>query len=48
MLLTVIDDWSWLENSPLAVIIRQWLWLYPAIEILHILGLAIAAGSVID
>lgn len=45
-MLTVTGDWSWLENSPLAAAIRQWLWLYPAIEVLHILGLAIAVGSV--
>lgn len=38
--------WLWLENSALSSTIRQWLWLYPIIETIHILGLAIVFGSV--
>lgn len=41
------SDWLlWLENSALSSSIRQWLWLYPIIETIHILGLAILFGSV--
>jgi hypothetical protein len=35
----------WIEMTPLAVAMRQWLWLYPIIEILHILGLAVLVGA---
>lgn len=38
--------WLWLENSALSSAIRQWLWLYPIISTIHILGLAIVFGSV--
>ncbi len=38
--------WLWLENSALAVVIRQWLWFYPIIEIIHIISLSILFGSI--
>jgi hypothetical protein len=37
----------WLETTDLAVAMRQWLWLYPIVEILHILGLALLVGSAV-
>jgi hypothetical protein len=36
---------DWLEQSTLAASIRQSLWLYPALEIVHILGIVILVGS---
>lgn len=36
---------SWLENSSWAVSIRQSLWLYPALEIVHIIGIVILVGA---
>ncbi len=40
-------DWLlWLENSVLAETIRQWVWAYPLIEALHILGITFLVGSV--
>lgn len=39
-------DWLWLENSVLAEALRQWVWTYPLIETLHILGITILVGSV--
>lgn len=36
----------WLENSVLAEAIRQWVWAYPLIEALHILGISLLVGSV--
>lgn len=39
--------WLWLEKSALADVIRQWLWLYPVIETIHIISLAILFGSVV-
>lgn len=33
-----------LEDSPLAVAIRQSLWLYPMLEIVHIAGIALLVG----
>jgi hypothetical protein len=35
----------WLETTGLAVAMRQWLWLYPIVEILHIIGLSVLVGS---
>lgn len=41
-------DWLlWLENTPLALSIRQSLWLYPMLEIIHITGIAILVGGAI-
>ena len=36
----------WLETTGLAVAMRQWLWLYPIVEIVHILGFVVLVGSV--
>jgi hypothetical protein len=35
----------WLETSGLAVAMRQWLWLYPVVEIVHIVGFVILVGA---
>jgi hypothetical protein len=35
----------WLEGSAVAVAMRQWLWLYPIVEIAHILGFVILVGA---
>jgi hypothetical protein len=35
----------WLENSGLGLAMRQWLWLYPITEILHLVGIATLVGS---
>jgi len=35
----------WLETSALAIAMRQWQWLYPIIEILHILGFVLVVGG---
>jgi hypothetical protein len=35
----------WLETSGFAVAMRQWLWLYPAVEIVHIVGFVVLVGS---
>lgn len=37
---------EWIEQSPLAVAMRQDLWLYPSVEILHILGFVTLVGSI--
>jgi hypothetical protein len=37
----------WVEGSALAVAMRQWLWLYPIVEIVHIAGLAILVGAAV-
>ena len=43
--MSITDYLNWLEFSPLAVYIRQSLWLYPALEIVHILGIVILVGG---
>ena len=35
----------WLETSSVAVAMRQWTWLYPAVEIVHILGFVVLVGA---
>ena len=35
----------WLETSGLAVAMRQWQWLYPAVEIVHIFGFVVLVGA---
>ena len=36
---------GWLEATAAATAMRQWLWLYPVVEILHIIGFVILVGS---
>lgn len=36
---------QWLENSIWATAIRQSLWMYPALEIIHILGIVLLVGA---
>ena len=36
---------AWLESSALAHAMRQWLWLYPAVEIAHTAGIAMLVGA---
>ena len=38
---------GWIEQSPLATAMREELWLYPSIEILHIFGFATLVGSIV-
>ena len=38
---------SWLESSSWAVGIRQSLWLYPLLEIVHIVGIVLVAGGAV-
>jgi hypothetical protein len=35
----------WLETSGMAVAMRQWAWLYPIVEIVHIVGFVVLVGS---
>ena len=35
----------WLEGCAVAIAMRQWLWLYPAVEIVHIVGFVILVGA---
>lgn len=37
----------WLETTSLAVAMRQWLWLYPIVEIVHIVGFVVLVGAAI-
>ena len=37
---------GWLEATPLAMAMRSSLWLYPIVEIFHIVGFAILVGAV--
>jgi hypothetical protein len=34
----------WLETTALAAAMREWLWLYPAVEIVHLAGIVLLVG----
>jgi hypothetical protein len=36
-----------IESSALGVAMRQWLWLYPAVEVVHLAGIALLVGSIV-
>jgi len=36
-----------IEASALGQAMRQWLWLYPSVEIVHITGIALLVGSIV-
>jgi len=38
---------GWLEATPLSLAMRTDLWLYPAVEIVHILGFVVLVGGVV-
>ena len=37
----------WLEGTAAATAMRQWLWLYPIVEIVHILGFVVLVGAAV-
>jgi hypothetical protein len=37
---------GWLEQSPIGAAVRQSLWLFPAIETVHLLGMTVLVGTV--
>lgn len=37
----------WLETTALAAAMRQWLWLYPIVEIVHIAGFVVLVGAAV-
>jgi hypothetical protein len=41
----VADLLQWLENTSWAVAIRQSVWLYPALEVVHIVGIVLLVGT---
>jgi hypothetical protein len=40
------DVWRWLEHTTVATAVREGAWLYPAVEAVHLLGLATLYGSI--
>jgi hypothetical protein len=36
----------WLETTALAGAMREWLWFYPAVEVVHIAGIVLLVGAV--
>lgn len=39
------DFLYWIENTEVALFVRQSIWLYPAVEIIHIISFAVLVGS---
>ena len=44
--MTILELCTWLEESPLGLAITESEWLFPAIETLHVLALALVIGSI--
>ena len=44
--MTLLDLCTWLEESPLGLAITESEWLFPAIETVHVLALALVFGSI--
>ena len=43
---TLVQGWlRWLENTGIAVTVRESAWLYPAVETLHIIGFVVLVGG---
>jgi uncharacterized membrane protein SirB2 len=45
--MSVLSFFTWCENTPLGEAIRESRWLFPAIESVHLLGLAVIGGAVL-
>ncbi len=45
--MTWVERFDALERSPIGMAIRESLWLFPAIEAVHLLGLALLGGAVL-
>jgi hypothetical protein len=45
--MSLASTWTWVENTGPAVAMRESVWLYPAVETLHILGLAALVGAIV-
>ncbi|HSI78678.1 MAG TPA: DUF6644 family protein [Lunatimonas sp.] len=41
----MLESLEWLENSSMAMAVRQSLWAYPALEVIHILGIVLMVGA---
>lgn len=46
MAVTPLAVLAWLEASAPAVAMREWRWLYPGVEIVHIAGIVLLVGAV--
>jgi hypothetical protein len=45
--MSLLPFFQWCENAPLIVAMRGSLWLFPVIESLHLMGLALVGGAVL-
>jgi hypothetical protein len=45
--MSVLSFFAWCENTPLGEAIRDSRWLFPVIESIHLLGLAVIGGAVL-
>jgi hypothetical protein len=45
--MTILPLFQWCENSPVGETIRNSSWLFPVIESVHLLGLAVIGGAVL-
>lgn len=42
----MISFLTWLEGTPVAIAVAESAWIFPTLEVLHVLGLALVVGSI--
>jgi hypothetical protein len=45
--MSVIEFCTWLEGTPIALLVRETLWGFPIVVAVHILGLTMSAGTIL-
>ena len=45
--MTLLDLFDWLEQTTIGTVIRESTWLFPVVESVHLLGLALLGGAVV-
>ena len=45
--MTLFEGFDWLEQTSIGVAIRESTWLFPVVESVHLLGLAMLGGAVL-
>ena len=45
--MSLVDLFIWLERTPIAVLIQDTTYLFPAIEVAHLIGLALMYGAIL-
>src|SRR5437867_11585499 len=45
--MSLLNFCTWVEGTPIGLFVREWLWGFPTLVAIHIMGLAVSAGMVV-